>query len=316
MHRALLVSCTVALFGCAGQAASLIDDGEPETLEDSAADSASSTSTYYVARQDLRRCVSPVCGGLWVHRVNFATTRCADGTHAAECYVAGLDLERIGLVGDDASSFTSRFASGQALVRGTFVAGPTFGSTTFSNLRAREGWLAATESAPEGTFYRVRDNMIRCITTPCFSLHEAKLNSTINRDLSGLDLTGSGATEAQIESAWPDLASTSGLLVAGANLRVGRGVELDATQFYTLAQPSPVCASDADCTASGYAHPISSSSECYCARCATTPMLASEASANQALWDTYCAATPPICPAVLCRIPPTVACVAGACVAQ
>jgi hypothetical protein len=43
---------------------------------------------YYTIRRDLRRCISPLCGGWFISRVNKKQTRCADGSRANECYVA------------------------------------------------------------------------------------------------------------------------------------------------------------------------------------------------------------------------------------
>ncbi|MFM7276035.1 MAG: DUF6748 domain-containing protein, partial [Gammaproteobacteria bacterium] len=45
---------------------------------------------YFEVRKDLRRCVSPLCGGFWLRRLNAQMTRCADGAMQRECYVAEL----------------------------------------------------------------------------------------------------------------------------------------------------------------------------------------------------------------------------------
>ena len=92
MRASFLAVCSLALatFGCAVQSADPAS-GADDTEASEGAVSASSTSTYWRVRPDFRKCISPICGGWWVSRVNFATTKCADGKLASECYVAGLD---------------------------------------------------------------------------------------------------------------------------------------------------------------------------------------------------------------------------------
>ncbi|MBI4509487.1 MAG: hypothetical protein HY698_07605 [Deltaproteobacteria bacterium] len=205
-------------------------------------DSLSSTSTYYTVRPDLRRCISPVCGGYWVKRVNLSSTRCADGRYAAECYVAEMDFSALGAGAEELQgNITAAF-------RGTI------GVKTFDIygklgiFKATEAWLAGNpEVAPKGTFYRAKDNGMRCFKAPCFNIHEAKLNSTWHTNVSGVNLEKVGATPEQVEKALNAL-YTDSILVAGTNQKnysIG-GVDLVATQFYTKWQPKAD-----DCRASG-----------------------------------------------------------------
>ncbi|MBK6812501.1 MAG: hypothetical protein IPG81_27175 [Sandaracinaceae bacterium] len=48
-------------------------------------------------RIDERDCLPPACGGFFVQAVNQAETPCADGSMAAQCYVAELDWAPSGL---------------------------------------------------------------------------------------------------------------------------------------------------------------------------------------------------------------------------
>jgi len=48
-------------------------------------------SNFYSVRPDYRRCVSPLCGGYFVKRVNQSRTRCVNGRLMSECYVAEID---------------------------------------------------------------------------------------------------------------------------------------------------------------------------------------------------------------------------------
>jgi Domain of unknown function (DUF6748) len=236
------LSLATALLACAPGCGSIQDaDADAEVTADGKEDKVSTTSTYYLARPDFRRCVSPVCGGVWVHRVNQATTKCGTGKAEAECYVADVDLAALGLDDAQVSELDAEFGAGQALLRGTLGLKSWANFGKLGHFTASEGWAAANGNAPAGTFYRATDNGIRCITTPCFSLHEAKLNSSSSGDVSGLDLAPTGATDVQIADAWNGIAK-GGILVAGSNVSDGRGgTTLSATQLYLRVQPAPAC---------------------------------------------------------------------------
>ena len=226
------------------------DDAALGAIEDSPdadetkADETSSTSTYYTLRGDFRRCIFPVCGGYWVKRVNQARTTCLDGSTAPECYVADLDLSRLDL--DDASLARLResIGAGRAVLRGAIRAGLSRGGTRFGRLSASEGWRGLSDAAPTGSFYRVNDLGIRCITYPCFSLHAAKLNSAVSAQLSSVSGT-------------PDVAiRATGTILAGTIRTVphagpaGTGRELTYTAAYERVRRD-VCTPlvGADCTA-------------------------------------------------------------------
>lgn len=209
------------------------------------ADSIEDTSTYYRLQPDLRLCPSPLCGGYFVSRVNRLYTRCADGTHQMVCHVSTVDWTRLGLDEKTLNEFRAATNEGRTIVRGRIRPGQEFaGFGPLGELVATEGWLAASSVAPEGFFFRVYDNGIVCIAAPCFSIHEAKLNSTVHRDISEVNLARTGATEEQRRAAEQAI-HTSSLLVAGRNRTVpdagpaGDGIKLVATQFYLRIGSSP-----------------------------------------------------------------------------
>src|SRR6266850_739089 len=195
-------------------------------LEPTAAspDPLSSTSTFYTVRADLRRCIAPMCGGYFVKRVNLPLTRCPNGRSLPECYVAEIDWNG-----------QPQVDAGLALLRGSMMA-KTYGR--FGNLgvlRVTESWQAVSNSRPTGTFYRVRDRGVRCITFPCPTHHEAKLNSTLSRDIAGVDVVRVGVVGS--------MNSPEGVIVAGDHVPVtgpgGKSVQLKATQIY-LRMPNSV----------------------------------------------------------------------------
>jgi hypothetical protein len=180
------------------------------------------TSTFYSVRRDFRRCVSPLCGGYFVKRVNMSSTRCANGRFMSECYVAEID-------------WNGQPQNDQMVVRGQLVARRygTFGN--LGELRVSESWKSIGANQPVGTFYLVRDRGVRCIAFPCPTHHEAKLNSSFSRNIAGVNLESAGLGEnASIANA--AMTGRDGLIVTGRDVPVkgpgGRSFELRATQAY------------------------------------------------------------------------------------
>jgi hypothetical protein len=193
-------------------------------------DPVSSTSAFYSIRRDMRRCASPMCGGYFIKMVNQNRTRCANGRSMSECYVAAIEWNGQPEADRDG-----------ALVRGTLL---TRGSQTgkYGLLKAFEVWLPASDSQASGTFFRVRDRGVRCIAAPCETHHEAKLNTSVSRNVAGVDLAAANASESAVTEALTAMTSTDGVLVSGSHTPVtgpaGRSQMLKATQFYLRAKGS------------------------------------------------------------------------------
>ena len=192
------------------------------------ADSRASTSSFYTIRRDVRRCASPMCGGYFIKLVNQSRTRCANGRNMSECYVATIEWN--GQPEPDRDG---------ALVRGSLsTRGDRRGK--YGVLLAREVWLPASDQRASGTYFRVRDRGVRCIAAPCETHHEAKLNTSVSRNIAGVDLSGAGTTDKAESEANVAMTAPDGVLVAGTNTRVtgpaGRSQMLKATQFYLRAK--------------------------------------------------------------------------------
>ena len=191
----------------------------------------SDNSTYYTVRQDMRKCVSPMCGGFFVKRVNFPTTLCADGSSGGQCYVAEIDWNG-----------QAQVDINKALLRGTIILlnNKRFGK--LGNLKVTESWQAASDDTPSGDFYRTRDRGLRCITFPCPTHLEAKLNSIDNRAIAGVDLAGAHAADTTVSDAFQAMTSADGVIVAGSHEAVrgpaGKSETLKASQFYLRARPA------------------------------------------------------------------------------
>jgi len=207
-----------------------------------AGDPPSKVSSYYLGRADPRLCPSPMCGGVWIRLVNRPATPCAPAPRR-ECYVADLDLSRLRVSEGARGRLAGLVTGGRALARGTVVTGRVEGFPELATLAVSEVWTASSSPRkPEGAFQVLRDNGVRCITAPCFSIHAARLNEPTHSDVSGVRLGTTGATTTERRRALARIA-TSGLIAAGAIVReknagpAGDGLTFVATQFYVRASP-------------------------------------------------------------------------------
>ena len=191
---------------------------ERTSLSESKPRDVASNSTFYIARPDMRKCASPLCGGYFIRRVNNSLTRCANGRYLSECYVTSIDWNGM-----------TEVEISRALLRGTIL---TKGNRNgrYGVLKVSQVWLAPDDHKPAGDFYRVRDLGIRCIAAPCLSHLEGKLNTTLERKIAGVALNEGG------EQAQTAMTSTTGIIVAGVHSPVtgpaGRSEMLKASQFY------------------------------------------------------------------------------------
>jgi hypothetical protein len=195
---------------------------------------------FIVTRPDYRRCAAPFCGGYFVKLVNQPTTRCADGAQREECHVFDVDLSPAGLRGAEADQFEQRFGQGGGVARGTLqLTRDEFGNPV-DTLAASESWRGVARSALTGEFYRVIDTGLVCVTFPCDSFGEERLNSAERRLIAGIDLEASGAGGAQVSRGLAELRAT-GILVAGTHRTItgpaGTGTELVASEFYSRVRP-------------------------------------------------------------------------------
>lgn len=300
--RALLslLVLTAASTGCAVSADH--GDAESDLDEDEAA---ASTTVFYSVRQDFRKCMSPMCGGVFYKKLNKATTTCIGGGAAEWCYAWNADFSAVpaGASGAEPTIFTGT-------VKTETVNGGKWGKFV-----AATAWKAITETAPtevygaDPRFYLVKDNGIRCITTPCYSLDAKRINLSYKTTLSGLDLTGVGATAEQLDRAIAGLAD--GVVVFGA-IKTVKGKVLSGSQAYVQVKRDPnYCESDADCTLSTFTRTVTKKSECYCPMC-PTPTSVATATASKASFDKFCSSTG--CPLPPCARPPgPAACIENAC---
>jgi hypothetical protein len=248
MRHSFVIAGLLALAAIPACSAStdVMDEDGSDSEEAAGALSSNVNSGYFVVtRHDQRKCMSPICGGVFVKRVNASKTRCMDGTYQAECYVGSIDLAALGLSDQEVSDFDGVLEAGKGLVRATFVKNAQ--ASQIADLKVAEGWEGATGSVAKGTFYRAADNGIRCIKAPCPSTSIFKLNTTVSQH-AGVDLesTATKADADTLDAAQSALwGSKTGILVAGdialvkcVPQNMNCGPKLIATELYLPVQHS------------------------------------------------------------------------------
>jgi hypothetical protein len=314
----LMIAVSLSLLSLAASGCAPVDD---PSAEESAADEVRLRGGVFLrVRHDTRRCASPMCGGWWVSRVNYNTTRCHDGSYAAECYVADIDWRGLGLTERALAPFTERVASGRALVRARVEPRAYEARGTFGELVVQEGWQAVTDAAPTGPFYRVQGPDLACVRAPCFAYDQERLNSTQAARLSGVDLSRvPGVTTADLTRGHETLREPVGILAAGVTRNgADGGRTLVASQFYVRVSAgvsdAVYCRADADCAASVYRADVAERADCYCRFCPTAVVNTTTARARELAYERLCRPIVPTCPVPRCIVPPTPRCVANACV--
>lgn len=297
---ALLALVTLAA-GCASEATEASE--ETGTSEDAV--TGTSVQYFRVVGRDYRKCAYPMCGGYYVARVNFAQTKCIDGSWQDRCYVSDIDLGKLELPPAQAEKELGEAQAGHVVLKARFAKKQLTSTLSATILQASEGWQAASQSEPTGTFYKVDDSGIVCITSPCPTIHEAKLNSSVSKNVTGLDLSGAGLNDKQIAGVFASL-DQGGVIVAGKNVvhpkagPAGDGTDLVASAVYQKIVPDHgFCLSDVECTMTPYTKPVASKSDCYCTMCGDATDTTS-ATANQADYKATCAGVKMMCPMVKC----------------
>lgn len=192
-------------------------------------DEAFNPKGFFTARPDFRKCVSPLCGGYFIKKVNRYLTRCADGSRQKECYVAELVLPE--------NTDRPNLGFGDTLLlKGKVVAKDFDGFGNLGAFVSNEAYLSVSESETRGRFIGLENNGLVCITSPCFSYDKYYLNRRFVTAVSSFNLDQAGANIDEIEHAMQLLADGEVLLASGFNRHTkglaGRGIQFVATQFY------------------------------------------------------------------------------------
>lgn len=218
------------------------------------ADGIDSTFTFFRIERDMRKCVSPLCGGFFVSRVNRAYTQCADGSWEPQCYVADLDFASSGLSSAQAEEISGSVEGDGVLLRGEMGSFTHESFGVLGRLRVSEAWLGGSDGDAEGLFVRVTDSGLQCFAAPCHgTLREAKLNSVLSATMSELDLSWTGVSDEESTAAFDQVFGADGLIVAGFRYYYYEGgwqAGRLATQLWTRVLPADDAAEcvTTDCT--------------------------------------------------------------------
>ncbi|MDO6421370.1 DUF6748 domain-containing protein [Saccharophagus degradans] len=189
---------------------------------------------FFTATQDLRKCVSPLCGGIYVKAVNKRLTQCADGTRKPQCYIGTPNWEKLGFNPFAHAGDTGPFTP--ILLKGEISALDTKPYGNLGEFTATAAYRPATNNPARGKFVALMNKGIFCITSPCFSTDEFILNTDKTRVISGFDLNPTGASGKDVDAAYNEYGNERPIIAAGYNKRVqelhGVGVSFIANQFY------------------------------------------------------------------------------------
>mmetsp|Transcript_26692 Transcript_26692/g.39655 ORF Transcript_26692/g.39655 Transcript_26692/m.39655 type:complete len:285 (-) Transcript_26692:284-1138(-) len=245
---------------------------------------------YYHVEPDHRKCISPLCGGYWVSRVNKQSTICHDHTKSSRCYVADID----------------GFNGESGVVKATMTVKSYEEHGKLGYMHALESWSRAEGSVlmDSSNFYMIQDSGIRCVTYPCFNIDEIWLNHGTVEKLSGV-----GGVHGERVLSLISETPNSNVLIAGRNkVESIDGTNALSVDVDALYLPSVECQNDDECTVTPYHTFVSSSEDCYCVMCPTFVTSLSIAQANADSWDTHCDHNTMQCRAVRCRSPPSPLC--------
>ncbi len=205
-----LVSLSTLAIGCAAQDDAAGDDlaGEADLdAEDAKADGGSAKDSYYTveAIQALGSIGSHPPIMYVMRRANATKTLCGDGVRREGCAVSTLDFSAIRFAEQQERGLRGTLS--QKINRGE-IALMVRGKLLSDKIVAKEVWQqdADVSGVPNGGAYgvavKIKDSGIRCITSPCPSLREDKLNSATNGNINGMVLPTDELTDRAWEAAY------------------------------------------------------------------------------------------------------------------
>lgn len=241
-------SLFVALAASALIPACAADEPVDELGEETAADGeegkgdAAGAFTFYNLIADTRACSFNApgdCGqGFFLSRANRSTTQCGRGPAQSQCKITSIDWSQTAFPPSVAQSYEEGLRQSQPLlVKGDVVPAADDSGLSFA---VTEVWWTSNPEFVDGVFTLVKDNGIRCITAPCPSLTERRLNSNLSAQITGLEFDGSGATAEEIELAQNQLYGEDGLVVVGYRDYDSAGGKTRTVNRFFIKAPVPL----------------------------------------------------------------------------
>jgi hypothetical protein len=220
--RTSIFASILLLGACAAQQPSNIQPGDDELAgetgdgEQPKADAAHDSFGFVSIHRSTDTSQNPLFGTRYtLERTNRTTMKCNDDQYHADCGVHAINwgslsqtqVDKLEKMLDDELSGAK--VGTQILVKGQFKI-----YVDFSAFEVSEVWAAQlADGNDNGTFVQVFDNNIRCITAPCPTIEEDKLNSSKTANTEGLafDADASTSLQTKVNAA----IGTTGAIVVG-----------------------------------------------------------------------------------------------------
>ena len=189
--------------------------------ESAKADAAHDEFGFMAVKKDgAFNCNTLNCTTYSLTRVNRTTVLCIDGQYHASCTVKGVDFSALSQATQTkVTDALQREAADPTIGTHVLVKGAFKNNVDFVTFQATEVWLAQRQvGSTDGTFVRIFDNGVRCITAPCPTLTEERVNSNRSSGIEGLDfgITAKNTLEDAFERGLYAATSTAdGLILAG-----------------------------------------------------------------------------------------------------
>jgi hypothetical protein len=248
------------------------ENAAADTVEESTASALTpENGTYYkYSRSDMRRCASPICGGVFVKAVNSESqkgahrgeTQCGDGSWASDCYVGQINYSSFGSDIENQIAFDQNFKSGSALIRGELAVGVLESGSSYGQLFAYEAWAARTSAAATGAIASLTLSDALCSGSACARGFRNTVNGRSNPTaFQKIKYAGNFSREDRDEATAAGLKGGRGLLTAGTVTTRGNVATHTITQFFTRVDRK-LGAQGAGCGSRGLAE---CASDLYCA---------------------------------------------------
>lgn len=228
MRTTLLITAVAVLsVGCGVTEAEINDVGGD--LSAAQGELGTTTRSFVVFRKDQRRCVSPMCGGYYVHDVNRSTVR--------EVYVNGFDFTQSNLLMPEHQADVFNAGDFEVVLFGKL--GPTepqFNTRPFIVTSAWRGMPLVKFSETTHAFFRVQPFDVRCFAAPCPTLQATKLHSSSKQPFHDVNVGPAALTA--VDQNWlmdrvvQKDALVAGRFVDGAQVGTGREKVLEAAQVF------------------------------------------------------------------------------------
>ncbi len=191
---------------------------------------------YYFVKPDLRRCAAPLCGGVFVQKVNERSMRCPNGKRQLQCYISHFDMKEMGGGALDAAKHSSFIVAG--VITATRSNGEELGDSQWvsATLSASQVLYRAGKASDVGRFWSLKSNLSRCITQPCFYGEAQLINAQFKRSFSDYDLSKAGLSRVQVAQMKSRLKKGAPVFTKAIRRsykgETGRGIRFVPTEVY------------------------------------------------------------------------------------